>query len=64
MDLEIIILYKVSQRKTKIICYHLYMESNKAIPKNLESRKKLTDFKIKLLVTKGGSHGWRDTLGG
>ena len=29
MDLEIIILSKVSQRKTNIIWYHLYMESKK-----------------------------------
>ena len=29
MDTEIIILSKVSQTKTNIICYHLYVESNK-----------------------------------
>ena len=28
MDLEIIIRSEVSQRKTNIICYHLYVESN------------------------------------
>ena len=29
MDIEIIILSKVRQRKTNIICYHLYVESLK-----------------------------------
>ena len=29
MDLEIIILNKVSQRKTNIVWYHLYVESKK-----------------------------------
>ena len=29
MDLEIIILSEVRQRKTNIICYHLYVQSNK-----------------------------------
>ena len=28
MDLEIIILREISQRKTNTICYHLYVESN------------------------------------
>ena len=34
MDLEIIILSEVSQTKTNIICYHLYMESKKVIQMN------------------------------
>ena len=29
MDLEIVILSEVSQRKTNIICYRLYVESKK-----------------------------------
>ena len=35
MDLEIITLSKVSQRKTNIIWYHLYVESKKVIQINL-----------------------------
>ena len=27
MELEGIIIYEMSQRKTNIVCYHLYMES-------------------------------------
>ena len=29
MDLEIVMLSEVSQRKTNVICYHLYEESKK-----------------------------------
>ena len=35
MNLEIIILRKVRQWETNIICYHLYVESNKRIQMNL-----------------------------
>ena len=40
MDLEIIILSEVSQTKTSIICYHLYVESKKLIQMNLFTKYK------------------------
>ena len=40
LDLEIIILSEVSQRKTNIIWYHLYMESKKIIQMNLFKKQK------------------------
>ena len=42
MDLEIIILSEVSQRKTSIIQYHLYVESKKMIQMNLFIKQKQT----------------------
>ena len=39
-DLEIIILSEVSQTKTNIIWYHLYMESKKMIQMNLFIKQK------------------------
>ena len=42
MDLEIIILSEVSQTKTNIICYHLYVESKKMIQMNLFTKQKQT----------------------
>ena len=43
MDLEVIILSEVRQRKTNTIWYHLYVESNlKMIQKNLFIKQKLT----------------------
>ena len=55
MDLEIIILSEVSQRKVNIIWYHLYMESKKSWYKwtYLQNRNRLTDIENKLMVTKG-----------
>ena len=40
MDLEITVLSKISQRKTNIIWYHLYVESKKMIPMNLFTKQK------------------------
>ena len=42
MDLEIIILSEVSQRKTSIIWYHFYVESKKMIQVNLFTNQKQT----------------------
>ena len=38
IDIEVIILSEVSQTKKNIIRYHLYVESNKVIKKNLQDR--------------------------
>ena len=40
MDLDIIILSEVSQRKTNTICYHLYVDSKKMIQMNLFTKQK------------------------
>ena len=40
MDPEIIILSEVSQRKTDIIRYHLYVESKNMIQRNLFTKQK------------------------
>ena len=50
--LEIVILSVVSQRKTNIRCYHLYVESKKMIQMNLFIRQKYR-HKNKLMVTNG-----------
>ena len=42
MDLEIIILTEISQTKTNIIWYHLYVESKKMIQMNLFTKQKYT----------------------
>ena len=57
MDLEIIIVSEVSQRKTNIIWYHLFVESKKIILTwtYLQSRDRLTDIENNLMVTKGES---------
>ena len=57
MDLEIIILSEVSQTKTNIIWYHLYVESKKMIQMNLFTKQRLTDIENKLMVTKGERRG-------
>jgi len=44
MDLEIIILSEVSQRKKNIIWYHLNVESKKMIQMNLFTKQKQTYF--------------------
>ena len=41
MDPEIIILSEVSQRKTNILCFHLYVEYKKMIQMNLFTEQKL-----------------------
>ena len=35
MDLEIVLLSEVRQRKTHIMCYHLYVKSKKMVQINL-----------------------------
>ena len=40
MDLEIVIQSEVSQRKTNIIYYHLYVESRKMVQMNLFAKQK------------------------
>ena len=52
IDLEIIRLNEVRKRKTNIIRYHLYVESKSMIQINTKNRKRLTDIKNKLIVTK------------
>ena len=52
MDLEIIILSEVSQAKTNITWYHLYMDSKNVIQLNLFTNR-ITDFGNKFMVTKG-----------
>ena len=54
MDLEIIQLSEVSQTKTNILWYHLYVESKKMIQMNLFTKQKQTHrHRNKLIVTKG-----------
>ena len=57
MDLEVIIQSKVTQRKTNIMWYHLYVESKKKkkmIQMNLFiNRNRLTAHKNKFIFTKG-----------
>ena len=58
MDLEIIMLSGVSQRKTNIIWYHLYVESKIWYKWTyLQKRYRLTDIENKLMVTKGKRKG-------
>ena len=40
MNLEIVILSEVSQRKTNIICYRLYVESKKRVHMNISTKQK------------------------
>ena len=57
---------EVSQRKTNIIWYHLYVESKKWYKWiYLQNRNRVTDVENKLMVTKGegGGAGRRDKLG-
>ena len=63
MDLEIIILSEVRQKKTNIICYHLYVESKKMIQMNLFTKHKHSQTqKTNLWLSKG--KGWgRGKLG-
>ena len=59
MDLEIIILSKVSQkRKTNTIWYHLYVESkiwHKWV--YLQNKNRLTNIENRLVIAKGGGGG-------
>jgi len=49
MDLEIIILGEVGQRKINIIWYHLYIGSNKIIQKNLFTKWKKNSYFFSLV---------------
>ena len=53
LDLEIVRLSEVREKKTNII-YHFYVGSNKKLYKRtyLQNRNKHTDVKIKFMVTK------------
>ena len=58
MDLVIVILREVSQRKTNIIRFRLYVESKKWYKSTyLQDRNRVTDTENKLMVTKGESVG-------
>ena len=60
LDLEIIILSEVSQRKTNIVWYHLYVESKKSDTNELIYKTEtdsLMDVGNKLMVTKGERGG-------
>ena len=67
MDLEIIILSEVRQRKTNIIWYHLYVESKKMIQMNLFTKQKQTHRHRKQIygyqMGKSGGVCGRDKLG-
>ena len=58
MDLEIIIPSEISQTKTNITWYHLYIESKKWYKWTyLQNKNRLTDIENKLMVTKGKRWG-------
>ena len=57
MDLEIVILNEISQSKTNIIWYHVYVESEKGYKWTyLQNRNRVADVENKLMVT--GGKGW------
>ena len=52
MGLASIMLSEISQRKTNIVCYHLYVESKKFNNvSKITKRNRLTDIENKLVVT-------------
>ena len=58
MDLKIIILSEVSQTKTNIIWYYLYVESKKNYRNELIYKTEIdSDLENKLMVIKGESSG-------
>ena len=58
MDLEIVILSKVSQRKTNTILYHLYMKPKKMIQMNLFTKQKQSyNTENKFMATRGKNGG-------
>ena len=58
MDLEIVILSEVSQRKTNIIWYHLYGETLKNdIDEIIHKTERLTVVENKLMLPKGKGRG-------
>ena len=64
MDLEIIVLSEVRQRKTNIIWYHLYAESKKMIQMNLFTKQKQTHrLRERTYGYQRGRVGGRDRLG-
>ena len=60
MDLEIIILSEVSQTKTNIICYHLYVESNKNLCIKQKQTQQISKPILRLPQVKllGGGKKW------
>ena len=65
MDPEIITLSEVSQRKTNIMWYHLYVESKKMIQMNLFTKQKQTHRHRKQTYGYQGERwgGWIKSLG-
>ena len=59
MELEIFILSEVSQTKTNIVRYHLYVESKKKWYKGtyLQTTNRLTGIENKLWLPKGQGEG-------
>ena len=62
MDLQIIILSDVRQRKTNII-YHLHVESKMWCKQTYLKTETDTDIENKLMATKGKGREERDKLG-
>ena len=63
MNLEIIILNKVRQRKINIVWYHLYVESKNDTNELIYKTERLTDIENKFMVTKGVGGVGRDKSG-
>ena len=64
MDLEIIMLVELNQRKANIIQYHFYVGSEKNdINELIYKTSRLKDIENKLMVAKGKSVWGRDKLG-
>ena len=67
MDLEIIKLSEISQTKTNIIPYHLFVESKKKNDTNAliykTEQNRLTDIENKVMITEGDSVEGGDKLG-
>ena len=58
MDLEMVILSEVSQRKTNFMIDHLYVESkNNGTNEPIYKIEIVTDVENKLMITKGGKVG-------
>ena len=65
VDLEFIILCEVSQRKTNVIWYNLYVESNKMIQsKLLIEQKQIHWFQNQAFGYHRGNHEGKASLGG
>ena len=60
MDLNIVILSEIRQRKTNIIWYHLYVECKKNDTNSLfMNRNRLTDLENDFMITEGKVGGKR-----